>query len=328
MSLPLAPLALVAYLFFEWLFIVTKPGPTGALPLASQILVLTKSPLPLLLPFLAVQAVVSVASLIAYPRFRAVRCSCRCSVRVPSALAYRQFHLHPGRFWHSACGRSFWIVYALLFGLLTATVGWKLESWLGQIFRRRRVIGFAASLTALLIVTRTGGGSPLPLDPDPNVLPNLERRLPGSQRPNILFLGADGLDASILSAYDYDRPTTPFESIREDTLLFENAFSNVAHTHGSLVTLLTGRLPFTTHVIFPPTVLQGEDADRTLPVLLKALGYTTLQLGMRHYADAQDTRVHGFDAANYRWQRLDELCSGSPTADETDVFLSDSWRLD
>ena len=155
-SLPLAPLALVAYLFFEWLFIVTKPGPTGALPLASQILVLTKSPLPLLLPFLAVQAVVSVASLIAYPRFRAVAV-------LPAAvvcgflllLLIDNFTYTLVGFGILRAGEVFRIVYTLLFGLLTATVGWKLESWLAQIFCRRRVIGFAASVTVLLIVART-----------------------------------------------------------------------------------------------------------------------------------------------------------------------------
>jgi len=55
-------------------------------------------------------------------------------------------------------------------------------------------------------------------------------------------------------------------------------------------------------------------------MLLKELGYTTLQIGMRHYADAEDTNVHGFDAANYRWQRLEEVDPNTPIADDTDVF--------
>jgi hypothetical protein len=69
-SLPLAPFALVAYLFSEWLFFITKPSPTAALPLAAQITVLLKSPLSALWPFLTVQAVASLISLVAYPRFR------------------------------------------------------------------------------------------------------------------------------------------------------------------------------------------------------------------------------------------------------------------
>ena len=74
-SLPLAPLALVAYLFSEWLFFITKPSPTAALPLDAQLLVLLKSPLPLLLPFLTAQAVASLASLVAHPYFGVSRCS-------------------------------------------------------------------------------------------------------------------------------------------------------------------------------------------------------------------------------------------------------------
>jgi arylsulfatase A-like enzyme len=180
----------------------------------------------------------------------------------------------------------------------------------------------AAALALILAgAPRLAADQRLPRDPDATVLAVLESTGRGADRPNILLLGADGLDATSLSVYGYERPTTPFlDEIQDDTLFFENAFSNVARTHGSLVTLLTGRLPFSTGVTFPPTVLQGEDANRTLPLLLKDLGYATLQLGMRHYADAEDTNVRGFDAANYRWQRLEELRPGAPVADETEVF--------
>ena len=110
-------------------------------------------------------------------------------------------------------------------------------------------------------------------------------------------------------------------SIVSDTLFFENAFPNVGRTHGSLISLLTGRLPFSTHVTFPPTVLQGEDAHRHLPGILKGLGYHTLQIGMRHYADAEDAHLlGGFDAANYRWSRFDELQVSAAARDETQVF--------
>ena len=214
------------------------------------------------------------------------------------------------------------VAYTMLLCLLAAIAGWKFYEWVSMVFRRPRVIPVAIGIAAIVLCASPWVTSRrLPRDPDASVLPSLQRAKTASSRPNILFLGADGLDASILSAYGYSRPTTPFlESISEDTLFFENAFSNAARTHGSLVTLLTGRSPFTTHVTFPPTVLQGEDSNRTLPVLLKALGYTTLQIGMRHYADAEDTNVRGFDAANYRWQSLEEVDPDAPPADETDVF--------
>jgi arylsulfatase A-like enzyme len=94
------------------------------------------------------------------------------------------------------------------------------------------------------------------------------------------------------------------------------------------VALLTGRLPFSTHVTFPPTSLEPDDARRHLPALLKPKGYTSLQLGMRHYADAEDANLLGFDAANYRWQDLDSVESTSGD-DETAVFRRDlAERLD
>src|SRR5688572_2934196 len=43
-TLPLAPLTAIAYVFSEWLFFVTKPSPTSALPFAQQLLVLLKAP--------------------------------------------------------------------------------------------------------------------------------------------------------------------------------------------------------------------------------------------------------------------------------------------
>ncbi len=88
------------------------------------------------------------------------------------------------------------------------------------------------------------------------------------------------------------------------------------------MTLLTGRTPFSTHVTFPPTVLQGGDGERTLPAILKTMGYTTLQVGMRHYADAEDTNVRGFDAANYRWQRLDQIGRSSEPRSDGETFRS------
>jgi arylsulfatase A-like enzyme len=160
-----------------------------------------------------------------------------------------------------------------------------------------------------------------PRAPDPHLLPTPASGTSGDSRdrPNIFFLGFDGIEADIMSAYGYERATTPFlESIREDTLFFENAFSNATRTHGSLVTLLTGRLPFSTRVTFPPTVLQGEGAHRHLPGLLKRLRYHTFQVGIRHYADAEDANLLGFDAANYRWQGVD--LRPKAVTDETVVF--------
>ncbi|NOT24456.1 MAG: sulfatase [Acidobacteria bacterium] len=321
--MPLAPLSAVVYLTFEWLFLVTKPSPTSALPVATQLRVLLESPLPALLPLLGVQAIASALSVIAFPRLRGLAlvpaafvCGFLCLVLIDN-FTYTLFGVGITR-----SGEVLRIVYTIGLCLIVGLVGWKLHSWLASVFLRVGTAPVSLAITAVVLSVPLVAAARQPSrHPDASVLPALEGSAAGRNRPNILFLGADGLDAALLSAYGYPRPTTPFlESIREDTLFFENAFSNAARTHGSLVTLLTGRSPFSTHVTFPPTLLQGEDSSRTLPALLKRLGYTTLQIGMRHYADAEDANIQGFDAANYRWQRLEDASDGAPAFDETDVF--------
>jgi arylsulfatase A-like enzyme len=324
-SLSLASLAATVYLASEWLFFVTKPSPTAALPFASQVTVLLKSPAPFLLPLFVAQVTASLLSLPAFPRFRVV-------ALIPASviggflllMLIDNFTATMLGYGIVRSGEVMRVVYAALLPVLSAAAGWKLDAWIGKVSSRR--LGAPVSVmisVGLLVLPRLARTETLPVLPDATVLPAMERDVDDSNRPNIVFLGIDGVDADITSAYGYERQTTPFlQSLRDDTLFFENAFSNVARTHGSLVTLLTGRLPFTTHVTFPPTLLQGADGDRTLPMLLKGLGYTTLQLGMRHYADAEDTNVRGFDAANYRWQQLADTSRGRDAAgnDETDVF--------
>jgi hypothetical protein len=325
-SLPLAPTSAVVYLFFEWLFVVTKPSPTAGLPLGEQLLVLLRSPRPLLLPLLGVQALVSLIALVGYPRARAVAV-------LPAALVGGTLLLVlADNFTYTVFGfgiltaaEPLRIVYAALWPTMIALAGWKLLGWLGRAFLVR---GAAASAIGVALVLAspplTAAITAPPQQPGLSLPPATGASGLPAARPNILFLGIDGLDATLLSVYGYERPTTPFlESLKEESLVFENAFSNATRTHGSLVTLLTGRLPFQTKVTFPPTVLQGEDARRNLPMLLKGLGYSTLQIGMRHYADAEDVNLIGFDAANYRWQNLQEIRprqAATPVDGATDVF--------
>ena len=322
-TLPLAPLAAIAYVFSEWLFFVTKPSPTAALPFAQQWLVLLNASGAVVGGLLLVQAVASVASLVAYPRARLL-------AFVPAAVIAGFLLLTLGDnftmtlfgFGIARASEPLRVVYAALLPMLAIVAGAKLNAWVGEGLSRPAALT-AAVVTVALALPPVVGTERLPKEPDPSVLPVLQATANGADRPNILFLGVDGVDAAITSAYGYERSTTPFlESLRDDTLLFENAFSNVARTHGSLVTLLTGRLPFSTHVTFPPTLLQGDEGDKTLPRLLKSLGYTTLQLGMRHYADAEDTNVRGFDAANYRWQRLADVRDEGTSQNDTEVFQS------
>jgi Sulfatase len=324
-SLPLAPVAAIVYLCFEWLFFVTKPSATAGLTFGAQLLVLLKSPQPILLPLLAVQAVASLMSLVAYPRLRGLAVAPAAVISgVLLLILIDNFTYTVFGFGMLTAGEPLRIVYAALLPVLVTVAGWKLAKWFGTAFLSRSLI-YGTACLALLFASPPVAATVTkpPREPSLAPPPDAQGSRGPSSRPNILFLGIDGVDAAILSVYGYERQTTPFlESIRDQTLFFENAFTNATRTHGSLVTLLTGRLPFHTRVTFPPTVLQGEDSRRNLPMILKGLGYTTLQVGMRHYADAEDVNLMGFDAANYRWQNLEEVKPGEGTADETDVFRS------
>ncbi len=120
--------------------------------------------------------------------------------------------------------------------------------------------------------------------------------------PNIILLSSDGLNAGNMSVYGYERETTPFlEEFARDAMVYENAFSNSAHTGSSIASLLTGKLPTEIRLIFPPEILRGRDAYQHLPLLLRNYGYHSIHLSMRHYADVYDLNMReSFDSANFR----------------------------
>jgi len=122
------------------------------------------------------------------------------------------------------------------------------------------------------------------------------------QHPNIIVFTADGLDASHLSLYGYERDTTPFlRSIADVSLIAENDFPNSLKTAGSITSLLTGKYPTTTRVLFPPDILRGEDAYQHLPGILRNAGYYSAQFGHKYFVDAyQFNLLNGFDEVNSR----------------------------
>jgi hypothetical protein len=315
-------LAACLYVFFEWLFFITKPSPTAALGFRDQLAVLSKAPLPVLVPLLAVQIVASVLSLVRYPRVRGVALVPAAAVGgVLLLVLMDNFTYTILGFGMLAGGEPVRLAYSALLAICIAVAARRLFRVLTVVttLRGAAVAGLLVSLLLAAVPLVAARPSRQPSGAGLPVMANAAAGTPAAL-PNIFFLGIDGVDAAILSAYGYERPTTPFlETVRQDMLVFDNAFSNATRTHGSLVTLLSGRLPFSTRVTFPPTVLQGEDAHRHLPGLLKTLGYSTLQIGMRHYADAEDANLLGFDAANYRWQNLEEVRPGRGL-DEADVF--------
>jgi arylsulfatase A-like enzyme len=132
---------------------------------------------------------------------------------------------------------------------------------------------------------------------------------PTVEMPNIILLGWDGINATHMSVYGYERKTTPnLDRLSSTALVFENAYPNAGKTGGSLTSLLTGKFSTDTRVIFPPDILLGEDAYQHLPGILKQLGYATVQISMPYYGDAYERNIReGFDVVNFHAENSNPL---------------------
>ena len=271
-TLPLAGLTAMVYAAFEWLFLVTKPSSLAVLPFATQLSVLAHAPMPTVWPLLGIQLIASGLSLLAFPRLRALAV-------LPAALIGGALLLVlVDNFTYTLLGVGVltsdgpWrVAYAAVFAGLVGVAGDRLLRWTSAASRSRLAMPTAAMLTTVLAVAPVAfSAATVQID---QAAPPSSTHAATSTGLNVLIVGIDGVDAASLSAYGYARETSPYlAKLRDESLFFENAFSNVGRTHGSLVTLLTGRLPFSTHVTFPPTALEGDAAHRHLPGLLKRKG--------------------------------------------------------
>ena len=122
------------------------------------------------------------------------------------------------------------------------------------------------------------------------------------ERPHIILLGGDGLNAAHMSLYGYERDTTPkLSELAQESLIAENAFPNATTSLGSITSILTGKLPATTRVLYRPDILVDLDAFRHLPGILKNQGYHTVEISFPYYADAYEANFQeAFDLVNNR----------------------------
>ena len=102
---------------------------------------------------------------------------------------------------------------------------------------------------------------------------------PADNLPNIILLGSDGLNADNMSVYGYDKDTTPrLRELAQTSLVAENAFTNAGNTAGSVVSILSGKLPTQTRVLYPPDILTDLAAFQHLPGILKVRAIHPLSL--------------------------------------------------
>ncbi|HYH09196.1 MAG TPA: sulfatase [Thermoanaerobaculia bacterium] len=295
-TLPLALLALFAYAAFEWLFFVTKPSSVSVLPMGERLLVLIQAPVPFVPLLCLVQLAASALSLFAFPRLRALALVPAAAVLAALVLILTDNFLYAIFRISVASSESFArVAYVTI--IVASFVLWlrKLDAELARVSRRAIV-----AMWCVAVAVTGFGGVVIALQQQPAAgVPAFTH-----DRPNILLLSIDGIDAERLSVYGYARPTSPFlASIRGESLVAENAFSNGSQTYTSLTSMLTGQLPFSSKVVVPPALLRGPGAFQHLPGIARRSGYRTLQLTMRHFADAEDAGLrNGFERGNYRWE--------------------------
>ena len=196
---------------------------------------------------------------------------------------------------------------ALYVALFLALVGWSIwqvtgmaatiQRWLVSLAKRRSVwIGMSVWLAAglaLVVTSDRTGNSALSLD--------VSGEIP-SNRPHVIWITADGVSASHVSLYGYERDTTPnLRALAESSLVAENVFTNVKNTLGSLTSMFTGKPALETRVMYSPDILLGDDAYQHLPGILRSYGYYSIQYGYQFYVDAYVVNLmDGFDIANGR----------------------------
>ncbi len=121
-------------------------------------------------------------------------------------------------------------------------------------------------------------------------------------KKNVVLITADGLETKYMSVYGYEKDTTPFlKSGASRALIAANHFSNSGNTGGSVTSILTGKYPTKTRVLYRPDILRGEDSYQSLPAVLKQSGYYCGQYSYEYYADAIELNFkEAFDYVNGR----------------------------
>lgn len=195
----------------------------------------------------------------------------------------------------------------LYLGLFLVLIVWSLwqvtggaisiQRWLGQVTRHRAVsIVIGAWLVvglAMVFATNTKTNASLGFDANEEV---------PTSRPHIIWITGDGISATHLSLYGYERDTSPnLRALAESSLVADNVFTNAKNTLGSLTSMFTGKPAIETRVMYSPDILLGDDAYQHLPGILRSYGYYAIQYGYQFYVDAYVVNLmDGFDVSNGR----------------------------
>jgi len=296
------------YSFMEWIFFVTKPSFMSGMSLWHQIQIFLLAALGMGIVPLALLLLLGLADRI-IQRPLANKILIAIGILIPTIIFSTLFLLLVDNFTYTVF--KFGVVsterflragYGFLFLILCGVVYYRIYLYVRARSAKKHpikrnqwiflggllLVSLILSISTVLTSRSTGLATPIV-----SKTGNL---------PNIILLGSDGLDATHLSAYGYERDTTPnIKRLMSSALVAENDFPNGGTTAGSVASILTGKLPVETRVIYPPDILTGEDAYQHLPGILKRLGYHTVDLSVPYFGDALTLNMQGgFDIANER----------------------------
>jgi arylsulfatase A-like enzyme len=129
------------------------------------------------------------------------------------------------------------------------------------------------ALTACQALLLSGCGRTPPAAPAPERPAPQAGFVPAPTR-GVILISIDALRADHLSAYGYERQTSPFlEELARRSTVFERAYAQVPSTLPSHMSMFTGLYP-AEHGVFPPSSILAPEV-RTLPEILQHAGFRT-----------------------------------------------------
>jgi len=300
--------ACTAYVFLEWMFFATKPSILSYYTTTENLSIFFLLPLFIFLSLLPAAIILILSDLFLLKRFR-FRIVSTIPAFIYASIAFllldnftnTMFGIYSGSF--QGAGRFCYLAgYIALFSYFYWKSGTEENN--GEDAQKLSSSSLAVLVCFTIALVCAAGLR------DVDKLDDFKGGISSnSELPNILILSSDGINDRNTSAFGYERNTTPFiKALRDKTLVSTNHFSNSAFTGASVISLLTGKLPATTHVIYQPDGLRGVDAYEHLPGILKKLGYINADISIRYYADTLDMNLlDGFDEANGRGRNINHL---------------------
>ena len=300
--------ACTAYVFLEWMFFATKPSILSYYTTSENLSIFFLLPLFIFLSLLPAAIILILSDLFLLKRFR-FRIVSTIPAFIYASIAFllldnftnTMFGIYSGSF--KGAGRFCYLAgYIALFSYFYWKSGTEENN--GEDAQKLSSSSLAVLVCFTIALVCAAGLR------DVDKLGDYKGGISSnSELPNILILSSDGINDRNTSAFGYERNTTPFiKALRDKTLVSTNHFSNSAFTGASVISLLTGKLPATTHVIYQPDGLRGVDAYEHLPGILKKLGYINADISIRYYADTLDMNLlDGFDEANGRGRNINHL---------------------